>query len=73
MAIGTPATFTSNAKSKWGGNMKVGDIVMLSNTQFMGVLIQRLTKRDIHSDQLWLVSWNDNTVEPEYDWRLEVL
>ena len=53
--------------------MKVGDLVILHDTQFMGVLIQKMLKRDIDSDQLWLVLWNDGTVEPEYDWNLEVI
>ena len=53
--------------------MNVGDLVRLYDTQFMGVLIQKMLKRDIDSDQLWLVLWNDGTVEPEYDWNLEVI
>ena len=53
--------------------MQVGDLVILHDTQFMGVLIQKMLKRDIDSDQLWLVLWNDGTVEHEYDWNLEVI
>ena len=40
MAIGTLATFTSSAKSKWGGNMKVGDLVLFADDPTIGVIVE---------------------------------
>ena len=40
MAIGTLVTSTSNAKSKWGGNMKVGDLVLFADDPTIGVIVE---------------------------------